>query len=122
MTALTAEIRALEERLLQPEVRRSRAALDRLLADDFVELASDGNAYDKAAVIAALEKERTFRRVIGGFRVAAIADGVVLATYEAVREDPGSGQTVESLRSSLWRREGRGWRLVFHQGTVRRPR
>jgi ribonuclease HI len=36
----------------------------------------------------------------------------MLATYRAT-----SGQRT-SLRSSLWRRDGGTWQLVFHQGTL----
>ena len=56
--SLQEHIRDLEERLLRQEVRRSREALDELLADEFVEFASDGVAYDKTHVIAALQAER----------------------------------------------------------------
>ena len=51
------QIRDLEQQLLTPETRRSQSALGMLLADEFVEFASDGNAYTKSQLIAALQRE-----------------------------------------------------------------
>ena len=116
---LSDAIRVLEERLLEPEVRCSPIELDRLLAKGFVEFASDGNQYDKEQVIAALQHEHVFRRSIGDFDVVAVSQDVVLATYEVTRENVKSGAVVASLRSSIWKRNGEDWQLVFHQGTIR---
>ena len=56
--SLSDDIRKLEEQLLQPDVRRSKSALESLLADDFTEFASDGVSYTKPQVIDALQRER----------------------------------------------------------------
>ena len=42
--ALVETLRSLEEELLRPEVRRSRAALEALLAPDFTEIGASGRA------------------------------------------------------------------------------
>jgi len=118
-SALADRIRALEERLLQPDVRKSRNDLEGLLADEFVEFASDGCAYDKKQVISALQHEIPFRRSISDFRTTTLSNDIVLATYQVAREDNESGEVVRSLRSSVWRRSGDHWHLVFHQGTIR---
>ncbi|HZR02191.1 MAG TPA: DUF4440 domain-containing protein [Burkholderiales bacterium] len=119
--SLANEIRNLEERLLQPQVRRSRALVDDLLAEDFVEIASDGRAYDKREVMQALENERPKSRSLSDWRLAQLADHVVFATFRSMRRDEASGETVESLRSSIWvHRQGR-WQLLFHQGTICAP-
>ena len=107
--------RHLEERLLQPDVRKSRQELDALIADEFVESASDRRAYDKREVIEALKKEGAFRRSLVDFRLRLLADDVALATFRAIREVAPSGETVSSLRSSIWRRCANGWwQVVFH--------
>src|SRR5215208_4709918 len=110
------EIRALEERLLQPDVRKSPDELDRLLAEGFMEFGSSGRAYDKPAVIEGLaaEPESEVRFSLEDFRVKRLAANVVLATYRlAGTTPPRSG----SLRSSIWIRRNGVWRLTFHQGT-----
>ena len=110
-------IRQLEEKLLQADVRRSQPALEELLADEFVECASDGASYNKAQVIAALQREVTYHRSLTNFHVVALADNVVLATYHSTRRDETTYEIVESLRSSVWAHRNNKWRLVFHQGT-----
>jgi hypothetical protein len=117
-SALADRIRALEERLLQPDVRKSPQELDRLLANEFVEFASDGRPYDKHQVIEALQQEGPFRRSLIDFRLRLLAHDVALATFCAIREDTRSGEIVSSLRSSIWRRGVHEWQVVFHQGTV----
>ena len=118
LESLPEHIRELEERLLRPEVRRSKKVLDELLGDEFIEFASDGTAYDRVRVIDALRDEPLYQRSITEFRLVVLAENVVHATYRiAKRRDTSQPPTV-SLRSSIWKeREGR-WRLVFHQGTL----
>jgi len=104
-------IRDLEKQLLQPEVRSSAAALDELLADDFVEFGSSGTAYDKRSVITALlrEKSQEAPPTMRDFVARRLAADVVLLTYRIVES--------RTLRSSIWRAAGGRWQMVFHQGT-----
>jgi|GEM_PF-970411 len=118
LSTLSEHIRELEVRLLQPDVRKSPNELTRLLADEFVEFASDGRAYDKAGVIEALQHETSFRRTISDFRMMQLADDMAVATYELARKSD-AGEVVLSMRSSIWRCDAGDWRLIFHQGTVR---
>jgi hypothetical protein len=115
--SLMERIRQLEEKLLQADVRRSQHALEELLADEFVEFASDGASYNKVQVIAALQHEVTYHRSLTNFNVVALAHNVVLATYRSTRRDETTYEVVESLRSSVWAQRNNRWRLVFHQGT-----
>jgi len=100
-------------------MRRPRQALDELLSDAFIEIASDGVAYSKVQVIDALEREAPHRRSLTDFQIVPLAENVVLATYRATRHGVASNEIVDSLRSSIWaQRDGR-WQLLFHQGTTR---
>jgi hypothetical protein len=104
------EIRELEMRLLAPSVRAARAYLEPLISDDFVEFGSSGRVYDKSKTIAVLNTELEGRPeppAVSELRVLMLGAGAALVTY---RCGP-------SLRSSVWRREALGWRVVFHQGT-----
>jgi len=116
--ALADHIQQLEEQLLRPDTRRSRGELERLLASDFVEFASDGNVYDKVGVVEALQHESFSRRSISDFRIALLSEGVVLATYQLTRQSADAGEAVSSMRSSIWGRRNERWQLVFHQGTI----
>jgi hypothetical protein len=110
---------ALEERLLQPEVRRSPAAVAELLADDFLEFGSSGRVYDKATTLLSLDAEETaWRYEPSEFAVRPLAKGLALLTYRLRATSlVGEGQRC-TLRSSLWRQDEDGWRMVFHQGTL----
>jgi glyoxylase I family protein len=116
MDSLREEIRALERALLQPEVRRSAARLDDLLADSFREIGSSGKMFTRADILEALPTETgEVAFVMSDFEIVRLSADVVLATY-AVARTTGS-QTTRSLRSSIWTRTGGGWRMRFHQGT-----
>jgi hypothetical protein len=106
---LAREIRLLEEKLLSREVRASVSELDRLLADDFVEIGSSGRMYSKTEIVRALlaDPNPPGEPRLEDFRLVTVTPDVALATYRYAK----------SLRSSLWRKEERGWRMLFHQGT-----
>jgi hypothetical protein len=109
--------RELEGRLLDPATRHSPGSLNALLADEFVEFGSSGRVFDKEGTMAALRGEAAVDASIEGFRTAALAEGLALATYRLVERRADAEAPECSLRSSVWRlRDGR-WQIVFHQGT-----
>jgi glyoxylase I family protein len=101
------EMRRCEEQLGSSTVRASADALDRLVSDQFVEFGSSGKEYTKRDVIDQMLARPHVTISLLDFRVFAVSPDVALATY----------RTAGSLRSSIWRREGGHWRIVFHQGT-----
>ena len=111
------ELLALEMRLLQPEVRRSREAVSDLLADEFVEFGSSGAVYSKQQVLEALQFDPPRKRTLEDYRVCDLAEGLCLATYRIVLENP-SGGLIQSRRSSIWKNVDGRWQLLFHQATV----
>ena len=115
------EIQSLEEALHRPEVRRSREALETLLAEGFVEFGSSGSVYDRRNIIDLLVREsgaddgdlRSSNHVL-----TPISNDAVLLTYETERSyQDGSKRRV--LRSSVGKHDGLKWQMFFHQGTVR---
>ena len=107
----------LEDRLLQPEIRRSREEISRLLADDFVEFGSSGYTFDKLQVVEELPHSHTVPMIIEDFQVKVLSPDVVLATYRAVKTDESREEMRNSLRSSVWKFLDGRWQMVFHQGT-----
>jgi hypothetical protein len=101
--------------LLAPDVRASRERLDALLTDDFAEFGTTGLVYSKAQVLDQLPGQPAFESSLEQFALRPLAPDVVLAAYR--RWAYGE----ESLRTSIWRREGDCWRMAFHQGTVVPP-
>ena len=107
-------VRALEEQLLSKDVRGSKKALQSILADEFVEIGRSGRVYNKAQVIEALTRGAAlFAPSISEFQVMELADGLFMATY--VSKNTVNWQV--SRRSSIWRKSGTKWQLLFHQGT-----
>ena len=106
-------IQELEERLLSPAVRRSPEALDSLIADDFLEFGSSGRICSKADVLNGLDPIGEFS--LSDIHVTELGTGYALITYQLALINDGNRTT--SLRSSIWRLENQGWRMLFHQGT-----
>jgi len=111
-----ADVRALELRLLDPGVRRDRAAVERLLHPDFDALAASGRVWDRPSIVAALAAEPGGRVDVSELAASTLGADVVLVTYRAVQ--PGGPA---SLRASVWVRADQGWRVRYHQGTPAEP-
>lgn len=104
---------AAEYRLLDPVVRNDRAAVDAMLAADFIEIGRSGRLWGRTELLDAM----------GGFGSSA---GLVVTELEARVAAPGlvllsyvstlSGSSAR--RSSLWTHTAGGWRIQFHQGTA----
>jgi hypothetical protein len=108
-----AEVIARERESLRPEVRASAAALDRLLDPGFREIGASGRLWTRAAVIEAVPAwEQTAPILDEDMEGRCLGGGLVLLTY--VSDHDGR----RARRSSLWRRSGGSWRMVFHQGTL----
>ncbi|WP_445637206.1 DUF4440 domain-containing protein [Nostoc sp. DSM 114161] len=109
-----------EERLLQPDIRKSPKDVMDLLADEFIEFGSSGRIFDRQQIIKSLENEPIeplTQRSITEFKTLVLATGIVLVTYRVVRHVSGE-QPVHSLRSSIWKLIDNRWKMIFHQGTL----
>ncbi len=115
---LAAHLRALEQSLLDPAVRRSRTRLRELLAEDFLEFGSSGRVWSRKTIIELWAKETAFvPPAIEEFQCAVLAPGLAIVTYRTSRTDEKSGERLASLRSSIWTHASGEWRMRFHQGT-----
>jgi hypothetical protein len=112
--SLSTLLRDLEVRLLDPDVRRSAAEIDCLLADEFVEFGSSGRVYRKKDCAGGMPPARIG---ISDFQARLLGPGLALVTYRAVNHEPSRPELKHTLRSSIWRLKGGQWQMVFHQGT-----
>ncbi|WP_203138597.1 VOC family protein [Microbacterium sp. JZ31] len=101
----------LERELQTSDLRHDTARLERLIAPDFAGIDDSGRAWDHAGIADALTRDAPAATDMQDLAGHAIADGVVLVTWASVRHER------RARRSSLWRRDPDGWRLVHHQGT-----
>ena len=114
--SLEERILALEQKLLDPDVRASSRELDCLIADDFVEFGSSGRIGDKQDVLSALVTQSGVHFTISDFVIRDLGPDLVLATYRVIRSTKEAEHRA-SLRSSIWRFENERWQMIFHQGT-----
>ncbi|TAA42564.1 nuclear transport factor 2 family protein [Pseudoxanthomonas winnipegensis] len=107
---------AQERALLTAQVRASATRLQALLAEDFVEFGASGRRYTRQDIVAELAQEADQTRYSADtFECVELAPGLVQLRYVSRREDAAGVRLAR--RSSLWRQEAAGWRMVFHQGT-----
>jgi hypothetical protein len=85
-----------------------------LLAEDFIEVGASGRVWDLASTLELLDAESAEDPVIEVHDLTgrAVGDGFVMARWDSDR----AGR--RARRTSLWRRDSAGWRLVHHQGTL----
>jgi len=105
-----------ERMLICPPPGTGRAAIEALLAEDFVETGTSGRIRTRAAGLETLMRRSAAPPEtpweISGFETRALSETILLATYMLA-----AGSRV-TRRATIWRREGGAWRAVYHQGTV----
>ena len=113
------QLRQLEERLLDPAVRRNPTLLAPLLADDFIEFGGSGRVFDKASILEDLKNEPLRpASLLTDFKTRELAPGVILATYKATRRNEAGEPVGQSWRTSIWTHVNGQWQITFHQGTL----
>jgi hypothetical protein len=106
-------ILSLETALLSSDIRKSTEKLSQIVGETFFEFGSSGKTYRYSS-------GDTFPPIAGSinienFTVIFPGENIALATYNAVKK-VDSGIEISS-RSSLWKRYGEDWKIIFHQGT-----
>lgn len=101
----------LELCLLQPEVRRNPVLLSEYISDDFIEYCSSGviYQYQNGDIFDGTDSDQW---IMTDFNVKELNKKHQLATYTLIKAD---GQ--KSIRSSIWQKQKKGWKMIFHQGT-----
>ena len=118
MKTIEQQIKVLEEKLLHTDARSNPQILNELLAEEFEEIGASGNIISKEEVIDWLvNKEHNICWSLENFRTRQIADNIILATYQATKENVNPSKSRTSMRSSIWKHDGHSWKIVFHQGT-----
>ncbi|WP_203337950.1 UPF0158 family protein [Nocardioides limicola] len=106
------EVMRLERHLQTPACRQDPAGLRALLADDFIEIGASGRTWDPESIIAHVRAEKPADEIeIAEMTARALAADLVLVQWTSQR----AGR--RARRTSMWRRDPGGWRLVHHQGT-----
>ena len=116
LTALADQLLVYELALARRDGSGFPGGLAGLIADDFEEFGAGGRRWDRAAVLARLERAPTADVTIGAFTTTPLTEQVILVTFRTASLTAGNPPRY-AWRSSIWvRRDGR-WRLRFHQAT-----
>ena len=111
------ELRKNEEDLWRTEVRFSREKMDSLLDDAFVEVGASGRVYTREQTLNVEPQEIHARLPLPDFSAQLLASSVALVKYRSV-ETNADGTKREAMRTSIWKKKQKRWRIVFHQGTL----
>ena len=100
----------------RPEFGSTRADFESMTEPAFWEVGASGRRYSREYVLDELEKRNVEHpedaRQTRDFHCLEIAVDNYLLTYTLIQ-----GARV-TRRSTIWRRTGQSWKIVYHQGTV----
>jgi hypothetical protein len=109
-------LKAREPIFHKPEFGHARADLERLMHESYWEVGASGRRYSREFVLRTLQTRAVDPAeaswVVRDFQVREIAANNYLAAYTLLQ-----GERV-SRRSTLWRRVGTDWQILYHQGTL----
>lgn len=111
------ELARLEAIFHRPEMGRTRADLEKMVAEDFWEVGASGKRYSRQFVLEVLDKRLADQRPdiwqTSDFYCRRLSSDGYLLTYTLVQNN-----VRKTLRSSIWQRSRGEWECVYHQGTV----
>lgn len=121
MEKLRSEIITLEEDLFRSSTRASKAKLQQLIADDFVEIAAAGHQFGKPEVLSRLPTENAPEITADNYEVRILASHCVQLLYRAKVKKIGDAEFSYSKRCSIWSLNAGRWQMCYHQGTPCQP-
>lgn len=117
LNEVLAELSRREPIFHRPEFGTTRADFERMTDEDFWEIGASGSRYTRQMVLDALEKRYAVPHKdvweTMDFRCRKLAPEVYLLTYNLVQD-----KVRHTRRSTIWRRTGGEWKIVYHQGTL----
>ena len=112
---VVAAVLGMERKLLEPAVRTNDISVEDLLDPAFVEIGQSGRLWSREAMISALREPQMSSGLshaeLTEVHVESVGPDLYLLTYVLELE---AGST---RRSSIWRMDRQGPKIVFHQGT-----
>jgi hypothetical protein len=115
--AVLEELKRREPVFHRLEPGATRADLENMTDAEFCEVGASGRRYGRDYVLDLLEKrfENPGEDVweVSDFRCLALSRDTYLVTYTLLQQE-----LRVTRRSSIWRRSGQVWKIVYHQGTV----
>lgn len=111
-------IKQLELKLLHTYPKTDPALIDDLISDEFEEISSSGQVSSKNDVVNwLLNKDSHIQWSLSDFRIKALTDDLVMAIYTAQKLNDPDSASKGSMRTSIWKRQGNNWKMIFHQAS-----
>jgi hypothetical protein len=119
LIAVLEELKRREPLFHRPELGTSRRDFENMTDTAFWEVGASGRRYSREFILDTLENRRTQLDEdmwqTRGFHCLEIAPDNYLVTY-TLHQGPRV-----TRRATLWRRSVKGWKVLYHQGTVVDP-
>jgi len=103
-------------RIIEAERNGDIQVFKELLADNCITIGPDGKRHHKAEVLEILRTIHKQNVTATDFVVLPAGRDAAIVNY-VVNTLVLDGSTRQHTASSVWVRHGRGWQMVFHQGT-----
>ena len=117
--AILAELKSREPIFHHPDkFGHSREDISAQMDADFWQVGASGNIYTKQEVMEELLKrynDPNYQDVwsAADFKLTQIAANNYLLTYNLLQDN-----IRKTRRSTIWRKAGKQWKIVYHQGTI----
>ena len=108
-------LQQLEEELWREETRFDVPYMEQVMAEEFIEFGRSGRIYDRRECLSHPREPIQAVIPLPDLSIRMITDDVAQVTYNS--HVTWDGELLKGRRSSIWRRAGDSWELVFHQGT-----
>jgi hypothetical protein len=116
--ALATEVIAQEKLAWEAAKKKDKAALAKLLADDFTEIIDDG-VFDKGGILAYLDNVQLVSYSPSNFKARTITPDAVLLIFQVTEEGKYKGHDFHAQNNvaSLWAKRNGMWQNVHFQET-----
>lgn len=111
------ELRQREPIFHRPAFAATPADFNRLMAPDYWEIGASGRRYNRTFVLQTLTQEPPVDSGAANWQTSEFAcRGLGPDTYLVTYTLEQAGRITR--RSTIWRRSGSNWQILFHQGTI----
>ncbi len=118
MNGIAEQIKQLELKLLHLDLKTEPELINDLLSHDFEEISQSGKINARRDVVDWLiHKDIHLQWSLNDFRIRMLADELVMAMYTAQKMNDRNNLSKGSMRTSIWRRQGSAWKMIFHQAS-----
>lgn len=109
----------LQNSLAQAEVHKNAGLIERTVADDFMQVKTNGETAKKADLIDDAGESDVTDVILYNFKLVSVNENCAVLTYDAVihHAKRSEGSRRYQHISSVWAKQGNDWKLKFQQLT-----